>query len=138
MSLWEERLTFSRQLLLTSRFPGLMSRCRIPAECRYFRPGGEKTWVRGGTKRVWLPVLTGPLTSEDLVEEDLDVVGGERLRRHDHLVQVALHQLRDHVSGRVGVKAKRLETRASAAQTARNNAGRCPPACVGPAAKLGD
>lgn len=25
-------LTFSTQLLLTSRFPGLMSRCRIPAE----------------------------------------------------------------------------------------------------------
>lgn len=42
------------------------------------------------------------LTSEDLVEEDLDVVGGERLRRHDHFVQVALHQLRDHVSGRIG------------------------------------
>lgn len=48
----------------------------------------------------------GALTTEDLVEEDLDVVGCERLRRHDHLVQVALHQLRDHVSGRSGVKAK--------------------------------
>ena len=38
------------------------------------------------------------LTSEDLVEEDLDVVGGERLRRHDDFVQVALHQLCDHVA----------------------------------------
>src|SRR4029434_8082334 len=28
--------TLSRQLLLTSRFPGLISLCRIPAECRYF------------------------------------------------------------------------------------------------------
>jgi len=40
------------------------------------------------------------LTSEDLIEEDLDVVGGERLRRHDHFVEVALHQLRDHVAAR--------------------------------------
>lgn len=30
--------TLSRQLLLTSRFPGLMSLCRMPAECRYFSP----------------------------------------------------------------------------------------------------
>lgn len=73
---------------------------------------------------------TGPLTSEDLVEEDLDVVGCERLRRHDHFVQVALHQLRDHVSGRFGVKAKRLATWASTGQTARNTTGFYPPACV--------
>lgn len=26
------------------------------------------------------------------------MVGGERLRRHDHFVEVALHQLRDHVA----------------------------------------
>lgn len=39
-----------------------------------------------------------PLTSEDLVEEDLDVVGGERLRRHDHFVEVTLHQLCYHVA----------------------------------------
>lgn len=47
------------------------------------------------------------LTSEDLVEEDLDVVSCKRLRRHDHFVKVALHQLRDDVSGRFSVKAKR-------------------------------
>lgn len=45
------------------------------------------------------------LTSEDLIEEDLDVVGGERLRRHDHFVEVALHQLRYHVAaGKFAVK----------------------------------
>lgn len=59
-----------------------------------------------------------PLTSEDLVEEHLDVVGGEGLRGHDHLVEVALHQLRDDVSGRPGVKAKRRR-----AQRAASNAG---------------
>ena len=37
-------------------------------------------------------------TSEDLVEEHLDVVCGQRLRRHDDLVEVALHQLRDDVA----------------------------------------
>ncbi len=46
-----------------------------------------------------------PLTSEDLIEEDLDVVGGERLRRHDHFVEVALHQFCYHVAaGRLAVK----------------------------------
>lgn len=30
------------------------------------------------------------LTSEDLVEEDLDVVGAEMLRTDDNLVQIAL------------------------------------------------
>lgn len=49
-----------------------------------------------------------PLTSEDLVEEDLDVVGCERLRRHDHFVEVALHQFCYHVAGRrLGVKGKK-------------------------------
>lgn len=32
------RSTLRTQLLFTSRFPGLMSRCKMPAECRYFRP----------------------------------------------------------------------------------------------------
>lgn len=45
----------------------------------------------GGTRK-------SRLTSEDLVEEDLDVVRGERLRRHDHFVEVALHQLCYHVA----------------------------------------
>lgn len=40
----------------------------------------------------------GALTSEDLVEEDLDVVCGEGLRGHDDLMEVALHQLCDHVA----------------------------------------
>lgn len=39
-----------------------------------------------------------PLTSEDLIEEDLDVVSGERLRRHDNFVEVALHQFCYHVA----------------------------------------
>lgn len=116
----EVRFTFSRQLLLTSRFPGLMSRCRIPAECRYFRPEGEKASSLSGAHfkisnlkarrkgRFWLLACrTQPLTSEDLVEEDLDVVGCKRLGRHDHFVKVALHQLCDDVSVRFGVKAKR-------------------------------
>lgn len=33
-----------------------------------------------------------------MVEEDLDVVGGEMLWRHDDLVEVTLHQLCDHVA----------------------------------------
>lgn len=44
------------------------------------------------------------LTSKDLVEEDLDMVGAEMLRADDDLVQVALKQLRDHVSVRMLVK----------------------------------
>lgn len=32
--------TLSTQLLLTRRLPGLMSRCRMPAEWRYFSPSG--------------------------------------------------------------------------------------------------
>lgn len=39
-----------------------------------------------------------PLTSEDLVEEHLDVVGGEGLGRHNDFVEVTLHQLSDHVA----------------------------------------
>ena len=35
--------------------------------------------------------------AQQLVEEHLDVVGREVLRRDDDLVQVRLHQLRDHV-----------------------------------------
>lgn len=37
-------------------------------------------------------------TSQDLVEKDFGVVGAQRLRRHDDLVEVALHQLRHHVA----------------------------------------
>ncbi len=37
------------------------------------------------------------LTSEYLVDEDLDMIGRQRLRRDDDLVQVALHQLCDDV-----------------------------------------
>ena len=36
-------------------------------------------------------------TPQDLVEEHLYVVCGEVLGRHDDLVQIALHQLRDEV-----------------------------------------
>ena len=37
-------------------------------------------------------------TTEDLVEEHFDVVRGEVLGRHDDLVKVGLHQLRDQVN----------------------------------------
>lgn len=37
---WLVPHTLSTQLLLTRRLPGLMSRCRMPAEWRYLRPGG--------------------------------------------------------------------------------------------------
>ena len=41
--------------------------------------------------------------AEELVEEVLDVLVGERLRRADHLVQVGVHQVRHHVQvGAVG------------------------------------
>lgn len=51
------------------------------------------------------------LTSKDLIEEDLDVVGGERLRRHNHFVQVALHQFCYHVAGeRFAVKENHTQT----------------------------
>ena len=49
------------------------------------------------------------LTSEYLVEEDFDVVGGERLRRHDDLVQVALHQLGHYVASILVKEAMVLE-----------------------------
>lgn len=54
------------------------------------------------------------LTSEDLVEEDLDVVGGERLRRHDHFVEVALHQLCYHVAAGGEQSRKKNKTHAHA------------------------
>lgn len=50
------------------------------------------------------------LTSQDLVEEDLDVVAGEWLRGHNDLVKVALHQLRDHVAA-LPVKASKVDFR---------------------------
>jgi len=42
-------------------------------------------------------------------DEDLDVVGGEVLWRHDDLVQVRLHQLCDHVDLLEEVEMRRLE-----------------------------
>lgn len=36
--------TFSTQLLLTSKLPGLISRCRMRAECKYLRP--RNIWYR--------------------------------------------------------------------------------------------
>jgi hypothetical protein len=37
-------------------------------------------------------------SAKKLIQEDLDVIGGEMLRRNDDLVQVRLHQFRDHVN----------------------------------------
>ena len=37
-------------------------------------------------------------TSQDLVEENFDVIRGEMLRRNDDLVQIALHQFRYDIS----------------------------------------
>ena len=70
----------------------MQPRCEGPSSSRV---GHGAT---GGSKEL--------LTSEDLVEEDLDVVGGEGLRRHDHLVEVALHQLCYHVAAGGAVKEK--------------------------------
>jgi len=36
-------LTFNVQSELTSKLPGLMSRCRMLAECRYFKPSSNHT-----------------------------------------------------------------------------------------------
>jgi len=36
--------------------------------------------------------------AQDLVEEHLDVVGGQVLRRYDYLVQIRLQQLRYHIA----------------------------------------
>jgi hypothetical protein len=33
--------TLSKQLLLTNKFPGLISLCNIPEECKYFKPEKE-------------------------------------------------------------------------------------------------
>lgn len=41
--------TLSTQLLFTRRLPGLMSRCRMPAEWRYLSPGGGDGWRWGKT-----------------------------------------------------------------------------------------
>lgn len=38
---WSVKRTLSTQLLLTRRLPGLMSRCKMPAEWRYLSPGGK-------------------------------------------------------------------------------------------------
>ncbi len=35
-------LTFKQQLLFTSRFPGLISRCNTRDECKYFKPEKRK------------------------------------------------------------------------------------------------
>jgi len=37
-------------------------------------------------------------TSEDLVEEDLDVVDSQRLLRHNDTMKIALHQFRGDVA----------------------------------------
>lgn len=79
-------------------------------------------------------------TSKDLVEEDLDVVGSERLRRHDNFVEVTLHQLRDHVAARrSGVKgnekkqASELRPHTARHDTTRHRRGRQPRAAGLPA-----
>lgn len=47
--MWNTQMktTLRTQLLFTSRFPGLMSRCKIPAECRYFRPAKKNQSLSG-------------------------------------------------------------------------------------------
>ena len=47
--------------------------------------------------------------AQQLVEEHLDVVGREVLRRDDDLVQVRLHQLRDHVDLGKVLQLRRLQ-----------------------------
>ena len=36
--------------------------------------------------------------AKDLVEENLDMICGQWLRRHDYFVEIALHQFRDDIS----------------------------------------
>ena len=43
----------------------------------------------------WMKILD---SAKKLIQEDLDVIGGEVLRRNDDLVQVGLHQFCDHVN----------------------------------------
>lgn len=57
------------------------------------------------------------LTSEDLVEKDFDMVGAQGLRRHDDLMEVALHQLRHHVSKSVIKEPGALEISAGNVQS---------------------
>ena len=46
---------------------------------------------------------------EDLVEEDLDVVGGEVLGGHDDLVEITLHEFGDEVDFLEKVNVRRLK-----------------------------
>ena len=57
-----------------------------------------------------MEVLDSP---EDLVQEDFDVVRGEVLGRDDDLVQIALHQFRDHVDLLKIFNGRRLELKKS-------------------------
>jgi len=63
------KLTFSVQSELTSRLPGLMSRCRMLAECRYFKPSNHRKKISN--------------TSEMSQETSSNVTDGlETLRKH--------------------------------------------------------
>jgi hypothetical protein len=48
-------------------------------------------------------------SAKKLIQEDLDVIGGEVLRRNDDLVQVGLHQFRDHVNLLEEIHVRRLK-----------------------------
>ena len=48
-------------------------------------------------------------SSEDLVEEDLDVVGREMLRGDDDLVEITLHEFGDEVDFLEKVNVRRLK-----------------------------
>lgn len=80
-----------------------------PANQERLGGGGTHKWVVFGAQELTFnldfqllfntaPSPSVPLTSEDLVEEHLDVVGGEGLGRHNDFVEVTLHQLSDHVA----------------------------------------
>lgn len=56
----------------------------------------------------WMKVFD---SAKKLVQEDLDMIGREVLRWDDDLVQVRLHQLRDHVDLREEVQMRWLETK---------------------------
>uniref|UniRef100_A0A1I8JLT0 Conserved plasma membrane protein n=1 Tax=Macrostomum lignano TaxID=282301 RepID=A0A1I8JLT0_9PLAT len=101
---------FNLQSEFTRRLPGLMSRCRILAECRYFRPDWERhagLESSAGQQRDSVHFIShrklnlcpgrSILTSQQLVQKYFYMVHGQGLWRHDYLVQVRLHQVAEQI-----------------------------------------
>ena len=63
----------SSQSELTSRFPGLRSRCTTEAECTYFMPAYDQRGIRTKNK------LIDAYTSQNLIRKILHVLIGQHL-----------------------------------------------------------